>query len=780
MKKFILILCLIIPTVVSATTFEWKAQVGFRGYHKVDSWTPLTISIENNVTNLTGMLQLELEDLQTYEPVFYQMPVELPQHSNKQYQMYVRFERYSSHEKPFLTCSLDKKIQYRGEHTKKLKYEISELRRITTEDYLIVVVGSDDLGLNNISGNLGGGDVRVVNVSASELPTQWYGYDSADMVILGDLLFSNFSKNQRTALEEWVVQGGTLVFAGGKHSQVFRNAFFADLLPVTLDELITVDGNELQPLANYYNQRFFNYPEAVPLCKCTPHAESRVLFTNGAHPLVITKPYGVGKTIFFSIDFGSEPLREWLKKRELFYDLLTVHHGDSNPNHQWLNQVTNILFNIPAMQMPSFGFIIFFLALYVIIVGPINYFILRWQRRLELAWVTIPIIVVIFSVGAYFIGYAKKGSKIVVKELTIIEGSAGQSKAKGTTYFSFFSPKKTKYDIFSENQTATLRQFVSQSYQQSDPVDLIVQQDNLQMKLTEVEMPMWSLSRFETNHVFDLEEGISADLIFDGKKLNGTLTNQTGYTFTEGYIFYAGKIAPVLDNGKKLIEDGMYQIDRNISNFGSYRYIWGTAGNDMMAELHQFAEEYLNKHHADYPRLFSEPQLTFHQPVFVGFIDQPVFNVTSESSGRSRRQDQGGTIVLIRLPYTLQGMFSLPEEAVLTEVSRYDASTFYTSYQMELSDGSCEIDLTLPQTPSEINEVRLAYNITASSQQMISVYNWDAHYWDQIDSQARTTLLSPEYIYFPLGRVRVRLETADSSYQSIQLSKLSINVGASW
>src|SRR5205085_852445 len=67
------------------------------------------------------------------------------------------------------------------------------------------------------------------------------------------------------------------------------------------------------------------------------------------------------------------------------------------------------LFDLPVLDLPEPLGIAIFLLVYILLIGPVNFIVLRRMRRAELAWITIPALVLIFSVGAYLIGYQSKG-----------------------------------------------------------------------------------------------------------------------------------------------------------------------------------------------------------------------------------------------------------------------------------------------------------------------------------------------------------------------------------
>src|SRR5262249_59291604 len=57
-----------------------------------------------------------------------------------------------------------------------------------------------------------------------------------------------------------------------------------------------------------------------------------------------------------------------------------------------------------------FGWVAFFILLYVVLIGPLDYFILKKVfKRLEFTWITFPLVVLIVSVAAYFTAYRVKG-----------------------------------------------------------------------------------------------------------------------------------------------------------------------------------------------------------------------------------------------------------------------------------------------------------------------------------------------------------------------------------
>src|SRR5690606_39342700 len=95
--------------------------------------------------------------------------------------------------------------------------------------------------------------------------------------------------------------------------------------------------------------------------------------------------------------------------------------SDVSPRQMRSEQVGYALMNMPSLDLPSLRLLAPLLLVYILVVGPFNYLVLRWQRRLELGWVTIPAITLLFSIAAYRIGYQLRGGDVIINQISTIE-----------------------------------------------------------------------------------------------------------------------------------------------------------------------------------------------------------------------------------------------------------------------------------------------------------------------------------------------------------------------
>ena len=100
------------------------------------------------------------------------------------------------------------------------------------------------------------------------------------------------------------------------------------------------------------------------------------------------------------------------------------------------------------MPVVSFGWVALLIVLYILLIGPIEYFFLkRVLGRLELTWITFPIIVLTVSLAAYFTAYSLKGRDLKVNKIDVVDVDPASGESYGTTWFTIFSPRIDNYTI---------------------------------------------------------------------------------------------------------------------------------------------------------------------------------------------------------------------------------------------------------------------------------------------------------------------------------------------
>src|SRR5207249_3302817 len=155
--------------------------------------------------------------------------------------------------------------------------------------------------------------------------------------------------------------------------------------------------------------------DKIPLARLDPGNVTAGLWdvmaaTDDGRPLIARMPYGLGHItlLAFSLDTGS--FTEWEGRAEFLKTLILRVGSRVNPNIQedfrmdmGASDLTSDLqrtLEIVDVDVVPFGFVAVFIILYIIVVGPVDYFVLKYVfKKLEWTWITFPTVVVAVSVA---------------------------------------------------------------------------------------------------------------------------------------------------------------------------------------------------------------------------------------------------------------------------------------------------------------------------------------------------------------------------------------------
>ena len=100
------------------------------------------------------------------------------------------------------------------------------------------------------------------------------------------------------------------------------------------------------------------------------------------------------------------------------------------------------------MQLVPFGWVAFFIFLYILLIGPGDYlFLKKVLKRMELTWITFPTIVVTVSLLAYYAAYAMKGTTLRVNKIDVVDIDQAAGLARGRSWMNVFSPQNRDYGV---------------------------------------------------------------------------------------------------------------------------------------------------------------------------------------------------------------------------------------------------------------------------------------------------------------------------------------------
>jgi len=297
--------------------------------------------------------------------------------------------------------------------------------------------------------------VQVAEAAGSDLPDKAAGYGGVDAFLLrSDAPLDALTEAQADALKGWVAGGGHLIVCGGVDPSRFASAFYTGLLPANV--------GAARPAVSL--------PGAGPIGALTltpkPLPGVRVLQSApDGSPLVVTGPYGAGRVTLAAFDPTAKAFQSsTFDGRALWQTLLAggpaasaallphvaAREENYHPNFYGGGDsqlLSDAVMRGPSLDAPGTEVIGLFLLVYLIALVPANYLILKRLDRKELAWVTIPLLVLLFAVGTFGVGYAAKGGSVFVNRAALVETTAGRREAGVYAELGLFSPHRTSYDL---------------------------------------------------------------------------------------------------------------------------------------------------------------------------------------------------------------------------------------------------------------------------------------------------------------------------------------------
>jgi len=444
-------------------------EVGFAGAYKPGLWTPVRVRLRaaEAVEGHLALIVPDSEGIATRVATPPDRPVRLTAGQEAEVTLYTRFGRLKS----------ELAIEFSGPQgswrwTFAAGGQAGFPPAVASHRELIVTVGVDAAPLADAAELLQRSSDRFVVATvpqAAQLPQRWYAYEAADTVVL------NFSRPevlagldaqspQVTALREWVRLGGRLLIAAGRHTEaaLAQAPWVADFLPGRLERMISL--RQGAALENYVGGG-----AALPRLAPGDRLDLRVpyfLDVAGqveAHeanlPLVVRRSHGFGQIIVAAVELDDPTLRAW-RDRGLFVRRLlsmdeartslptettaVLHYGFDD----LAGQLRSALDQFPEVPLVSFSLVMGLLVVYLVLVGPADYFFLRRVvRRMGLTWLSFPLVVAAFCGGTVVLVHRLKGHQVRVNQVDLIDWEAEHGLVRGTTWATVFSPITERYEL---------------------------------------------------------------------------------------------------------------------------------------------------------------------------------------------------------------------------------------------------------------------------------------------------------------------------------------------
>ena len=446
---------------------------------KVGAWTPVWVQLGAGADGFDGILEVATAD-DAGTPAAFRQPIKL---GPKESQRFVSYARPGERSPEFTIRALTPSGR-RASNDYSTSSTGMQLNAVQPDGTLLVTLGKPagvelipNLPDFNVQQSQGMSDTAVgsVDTFGGAVPGRWYGYDAATAVVLdtGDRDVMKALENFRgKPLADWVARGGHLVVAVGRDWQAVAQGFLGPVLPAeptgqvkvtSLDALDAYAGSGANKQTKQITPPGSPPVMVTKLQNVAPGA--KVLAATGDLPLVVRGAFGFGRVTLVALDVDQKPFSTWedragfwvraIDLRRQGVDLSTNNPRMAMGGRMYQSGVSDLagalrkaLEQFPGVRLVPFGWVAFFIFLYILLIGPGDYlFLKKVVKRMELTWITFPLIVVTVSLLAYYAAYVVKGNELRVNKVDVVDVDQAAGVARGSSWMNVFSPQNRDYDV---------------------------------------------------------------------------------------------------------------------------------------------------------------------------------------------------------------------------------------------------------------------------------------------------------------------------------------------
>ena len=536
-----------------------NTEIGFDNTYRSDSVTPIVITIENNKKDIDGEIQIEIPSEMGPMGVdmvsIYAIDINHPKGTVKKYTMNI----------PIPSSLLNTKLKIvEGKNT--LIEEYVRIDRGVAENVMLAGVLSDNpANLNYLNGftfkNIQGStSMKIANLNEETFSVDLDVMKGFNAIIMNDYDSSKLNKEQYNTLKKWVEQGGFLIIGtgpnGGKTLSIFK------------DDFITGDRGEqakvsAKGLGDIVGDSFAQTIDVMDI----EVKDGENLFSENGISMAQQIDKGKGRILVLSFDIGLEPITSWKLNRYFIEALLqraapAIYSGQNLEKYMMSGRNYNYtmdraLRNIPELPLPGSKIIIILFAIYIVLVAPVSYIVLKKIDKRQLMWAVVPALSVVFATFIYFIGFGTRLTGPIFNKISIIYADdTGVMSFK--SFGGVFTPNKSNLKVEGIEgtkvkplltQNYNYRSYDSQKEKKIDTKIMLYPKASVEF----YDIGVWSMKTLALESDEELKGSIKGEISYGESNFKGFVENAAGFDMEDCYIISSNQYIKIGDikNGEK-------------------------------------------------------------------------------------------------------------------------------------------------------------------------------------------------------------------------------------
>ena len=734
-----------ISEVSAAPNLEVKATAGFQNKIKYGEGLPMTVTVVNSGEEFSGDLVIDYSE--TYaigsakaipftigkgetKTINLALPGLSEEMSyNSDYQMFYFYEG---------NWEDGKEISYKGNKS----IRPNSFGQDTTF-FLTLTESADRLrALSTVKmGGMGGSQIiHLGQIKDFQFPEDHAAYDLANYLVIDEYVLGDLNEEQQQAILDWVQTGG-VVLVGASDNTNAELGLLAGKLPLNLsDERKTLQAEKLTILSS--NKEF---TEDIAFFGAKVNEGSRVLLQSDNQPIAASNPIGKGAIIQTAFSLGDEPLSKQANYSFLLTDLIKKanvnqqvnNYGGQNIKEQMTYEVAQMNELFPSFQV-STPLMITIVIIYIILVGPLLYFLLKRKDKREHAWWIIPAISILASLAIFAYGAKDRLVRPQIQQSSFYEVQPDGS-LSGYYVESLLTNRSGNFTFESENGTtmvASKRMSAFSNNSGNVQASSILNEQANNDQLTVRDVGYWSVSSVIGESNIKEVGQFAIDLKVEAGIVRGTVKNEFPFALKDVAIWSGTKMIKLgnLDSNESVEVNepvgSALLVPIAMSN-GSQYMGYGTAMK--AADLPKERKNSLI-------RMSQMTGVQKTQPAIVAHTEDAIVPISLMDA-----RAEMSAINMIYQTFTpetiFSGEFTLPSSAFDIAVNTEETSGYYnqmneSKFEWFMANGSYTYDWTIPKNIpiQQVKWTELQLANTDTSSISVEIYNVTSKTFEEVTS----------------------------------------------
>lgn len=684
----------------AAAPLEVKATAGISGKAKYQSVVPLQVTVKNNGADFSG--DMAINSSNSYEAASaLVVPIDIAAGEEKTFTFYLDGLADNGYSDADLFAFYEgniekgKKIAYKG--TKRLQSNFLD----PTSTFVYTLTDKSDRlsALLRLSSFVPQNNVEIFNINQLKdytFPEDEQGLAMANVIVVDEVAIADLAQKQQEALLKWVQDGGTLLL--GATDQVDATAgVFKDYLPMSLSQETTSISAET--LTKLSGGGIFTQP--ISIHTATNLEGSLPVLTENNVVLASKKKIGSGEIIQTAFSLGDQPLASMDGYAALLAKMIDIQsisqHGMMNQGQSPLDQISYELRNINEL-FPSFevsvSYMLIVIILYIIIIGPVLYFVLKKVDKREHAWWIIPVFSIVLSIGLFIVGAKDRIVQPQVQQSAFYKVNEDSS-LNGYYVESILTNRSGNFVVNTDKNTTAvaMRNYNNFTGTVGDLHESSYIKENASgSTLTLRDLNYWSVQSFGGKTSAQNIGKMDVDITLKNEKLTGTIKNNFPFELKDVTLISGVKEVKLGD----IKANGTLQVDKELkttvlqkpSVFNNYNYSYPSQKDEV------------DPMRVERMKTLALPLVeNDRQPILTAWTDQAIVGAELETSANM------SPITMLVQPFKgkveLSGPFTMKRNNFTYSLNSLSASGYFDKIDEELnnwylSDGLYELTMAMP------------------------------------------------------------------------------------